>query len=259
MLILDPSKYGKKAVVCQCRRFFLGRPGIGIFSYIGINITKRIDENTIGKEPNFSITVIFIGIKWVSPTFTIIEIKSNRSKAEYRMKNQFNDIALSHFNALYGFALSITGVAQDAEDLVQETYLRAYRKFDQFAFGTSCKAWLFRIMRNIAIDQIRKKDPLLASGNESCLDEIVCPKVNADHLPCTIDIKRAFGGLPPKYQIIVLLKDIEGFTYQEIAEILNFPIGTVMSRLYRGRKALKSILSVKKPPKSVGNILELKK
>jgi RNA polymerase sigma-70 factor, ECF subfamily len=175
------------------------------------------------------------------------------------MKNQFTDIALSHFNALYGFALSLTGISADAEDLVQETYLRAYQKFDQFAFGTSCKAWLFKIMRNLAIDRIRKKDPLLASGNETCLDEMVCPHIKSDHLPCAIDIKMAFGELPSKYRIVVLLKDIEGFTYQEIAEILNFPIGTVMSRLYRGRKTLKSILSVNKPRKTVGKILELKK
>jgi RNA polymerase sigma-70 factor (ECF subfamily) len=175
------------------------------------------------------------------------------------MKNQFADIALSHFNALYGFALSITGGARDAEDLVQETYLRAYRRFDQFEFGTSCKAWLFRIMRNIAIDQIRKKDPLLAVGNETWLDDRGCPHISADHLPCTIDIKRAFQKLPSKYRIMVFLKDIEGFTYKEIAEILNFPMGTVMSRLYRARKALKSILSVPTPRKSVGKILELKK
>jgi RNA polymerase sigma-70 factor, ECF subfamily len=175
------------------------------------------------------------------------------------MKTQFTDIALSHFNALYGFALSLSGVSADAEDLVQETYLRAYQKFDQFEFGTSCKAWLFKIMRNLAIDRIRKKDPLLSTGNESCLDDIVCPNLEADHLPCSIDIKRAFSGLPPKYRIMVLLKDIEGFTYREIAEILNFPIGTVMSRLYRGRKALKSILSENKPPKIVGKVLELKK
>ena len=174
------------------------------------------------------------------------------------MKNRFNDIALSHFNALYGFAISITGDCSDAEDLVQETYLRAFRKFDQFEFGTSCKAWLFKIMRNIAIDQIRKKDPLLATENETTSDDLACIDANSDHLPCTIDIKRAFNGLPSKYRIVVLLKDIEGFTYQEIAGILNFPIGTVMSRLYRGRQALKSILSVKKPRKIGKNILELK-
>jgi RNA polymerase sigma-70 factor (ECF subfamily) len=175
------------------------------------------------------------------------------------MKKQFSDIAISHFNALYGFALSITSASRDAEDLVQETYLRAYRKFDQFEFGTSCKAWLFKIMRNIAIDQIRKKDPLLATGNEICDDDFACNDAKTDHLPCTIDIRRAFSRLPSKYKIVVLLKDIEGFTYKEIAEILNFPIGTVMSRLYRGRQALKSILSVKKPRKIGKNILELKK
>jgi RNA polymerase sigma-70 factor (ECF subfamily) len=175
------------------------------------------------------------------------------------MKNMFKEIALSHFNALYGFALSITGGAADAEDLVQETYLRAYRKFDQFAFGTSCKAWLFKIMRNIAIDQIRKKEPLLADGNETCNDDLACIDATADDLPCAIDIKRAFKALPSKYRIVVLLKDIEGFTYKEIAEILNFPIGTVMSRLYRGRQALKSVLSFKKPRKIGKNILELKK
>jgi RNA polymerase sigma-70 factor (ECF subfamily) len=175
------------------------------------------------------------------------------------MKDQFNDIALAHFNALYGFALSITSDSRDAEDLVQETYLRAYRKFEQFEFGTSCKAWLFRIMRNIAIDRVRKKDPLSAKGNEVCTDELACMQVQTNHLACAIDIKKAFRALAPEYRMIVLLKDIEGFTYQEIAQILNFPIGTVMSRLYRGRQALKSILSVKKPRKIGKNILELKK
>jgi RNA polymerase sigma-70 factor (ECF subfamily) len=175
------------------------------------------------------------------------------------MDNNFNDIALSHFSALYGFALAITGVSQDAEDLVQETYLRAYDKFDRFELGTNCKAWMFKIMRNIAIDQIRKKDPLLAIGNETWDDAFACTNVKADHLTYPIDIKSAFSRLPSKYRIVVLLKDIEGFTYSEIAEILNFPIGTVMSRLYRGRKSLKSTLSVEKPRKIEGNILELKK
>ncbi len=172
---------------------------------------------------------------------------------------QFKDVALSHFNALYGFALSITGVSSDAEDLVQETYLRAYRKFDQFEYGTNCKAWMFRIMRNIAIDQVRKKDPLLASRNEPWDDELTCIIVKAENLPCTIDIKSAFGRLPSKYRMVVLLKDIEGFTYQEIAEILSFPIGTVMSRLYRGRTELRSILSVDKPSNIKKKILELKR
>jgi RNA polymerase sigma-70 factor, ECF subfamily len=175
------------------------------------------------------------------------------------MKNLFNDIALAHFNALYGFALSITSDTRDAEDLVQETYLRACRKFEQFEFGTSCKAWLFRIMRNIAIDRVRKKDPLSATGNKACTDELASMQVQTDHLACAIDIKKAFSALAPEYRMVVLLKDIEGFTYREIAGILNFPIGTVMSRLHRGRKALKSILSARKPRKIAKNILELRK
>jgi RNA polymerase sigma factor (sigma-70 family) len=84
-------------------------------------------------------------------------------------------------------------------------------------------------------------------------------QVQADHLICAIDIKKAFSALAPEYRMIVLLKDLEGFTYQEIAGILNLPIGTVMSRLHRGRKVLKSILSVKKPQKIKKNILELRK
>jgi RNA polymerase sigma-70 factor, ECF subfamily len=175
------------------------------------------------------------------------------------MKNQFKEIALSHFNALYGFALTITADHRDAEDLVQETYLRAYRKFEQFAFGSSCKAWLFRIMRNIAIDRVRKRDPLSAAGSDASPDELAGLEVAADQLACAIDIKQAFNALPAEYRMIVLLKDIEGFTYQEIAGILNFPIGTVMSRLHRGRKALKSMLSVKKPQEVKKNILEFRK
>ncbi len=175
------------------------------------------------------------------------------------MKNQFKDIALAHFNALYGFALSITADPRDAEDLVQETYLRAFRKFEQFEFGTSCKAWMFRIMRNIAIDRVRKKDPLCDTGCDDTSGELACMRVETDYLVCAIDLKKAFSALEPKYRMIVLLKDIEGFTYQEIAGILNFPIGTVMSRLYRGRRVLKSILSDKKTRKIKKNILELRK
>jgi RNA polymerase sigma-70 factor (ECF subfamily) len=175
------------------------------------------------------------------------------------MKHQFKEIALSHFDALYRFALTITADSRDAEDLVQETYLRACRKFEQFEFGTSCKAWLFRIMRNIAIDRVRKRDPLSAKESETCPDELACIQVEADRLACAIDIKKAFNALPAKYRMIVLLKDIEGFTYQEIAGILNFPIGTVMSRLHRGRKTLRSMLYVKKPKENKKNILEFRK
>ena len=120
--------------------------------------------------------------------------------------------------------------------------MRAYRKFEQFAFGSSCKAWLFRIMRNIAIDRARKKDPLSAKGNEDCTDELAWMQVHADHLACAIDIKKAFSALAPEYRMIVLLKDIEGFSQEEIAQILKRPVGTIKARISRGREHLKNIL-----------------
>jgi len=176
-----------------------------------------------------------------------------------KKSKRFQKVALSHFSALYNFALKITDSVRDAEDLVQDTCLRAYRKFDQFDFGTNCKAWMFKIMRNIAIDQIRKKDPLLAQDTDDFDEESYVEDLSHHSSFNSIDIKTAFELLPEKYQIPVLLKDVEGFTYKEIAEILNFPIGTVMSRLYRGRKKLKSVLSVEKPRKIEKKILELKR
>ena len=118
---------------------------------------------------------------------------------------------------------------------------------------------MFKIMRNIAIDQIRKKDPLLAQDTDDFDEESYVEDLSHHSSFNSIDIKTAFELLPEKYQIPVLLKDVEGFTYKEIAEILNFPIGTVMSRLYRGRKKLKSVLSVEKPRKIEKKILELKR
>ncbi len=162
---------------------------------------------------------------------------------------RFQSVSLSHFSALYTFALKLTGSIRDAEDLVQETYLRAYAKFDQFDFGTNCKTWMFKIMKNIFLDQLREKDPLLAKDMVE-LDEVSnleslsnCSFLNS------IDIKTAFENLPKKYQIPVFLKDVEGFSYGEISEILNLPIGTVMSRLFRGRKEMKLYFTAGKSAK----------
>ncbi len=173
-------------------------------------------------------------------------------------RKKFQSAALGHFNALYTFALKLTGSVGDAEDLVQETYMRAYGKFDQFDYGTNCKAWMFRIMKNISLDHLRGKDPLLAKDVVD-FDEISyagnttnCSSLNA------IDIKAAFENLPEKYQVPVFLKDVEGFSYREIAEIMNLPIGTVMSRLFRGRKEMKLFFTAEKTPKSEKKILELK-
>jgi len=171
----------------------------------------------------------------------------------------FQETALPHFNSLYNFALSISYCSQDAEDLVQETYLRAQSKFDQFDFGTNCKAWMFKIMRNIAIDQLKKKDALVAGKNEPFEDDQRGSKCTLEKTLNSIDLKNAFSQLPEKYRLIILLKDIEGFSYQEIANILHFPIGTVMSRLYRGRKKLYSILTTDRQIKNKVKIVSMKK
>lgn len=171
----------------------------------------------------------------------------------------FQKEALPHFNSLYNFALSISYNSQDAEDLVQETFLRAQAKFDQFDYGTNCKAWMFRIMRNIAIDQLKKKDALIAGKNEPFEDNRSSSSCQIEKTLATLDLKRAFAKLPKKYRLMILLKDVEGFSYQEIADILQFPVGTVMSRLYRGRKELYSLLTADRKTVKKIKIMSIKK
>jgi RNA polymerase sigma-70 factor, ECF subfamily len=171
----------------------------------------------------------------------------------------FKDIALPHFDALYNFALTLSGSGNDAEDLVQETFLRAYKKYDQFDYGTNIKAWMFRILRNVAIDNLRKKDPLLANRNELYNDELFAMPSSQEHINNVIDLKDALKRLPPKYRTVVLLRDMEGFSYKEIADILSFPAGTVMSRLYRGRKELCSLISGNKQKETTHKVIHLKK
>jgi RNA polymerase sigma-70 factor (ECF subfamily) len=155
---------------------------------------------------------------------------------------------------LYGAALRLTRNPQDADDLVQETYLRAFRGFAGFAEGTNLRAWMYRILTNTFINAYRKKqrepvtvgddeiedwylyDKLGASGVEASAETEVLEKIPDE------DVQRALEELPENFRMAVLLADVEGFSYKEIAEILDIPIGTVMSRLHRGRKALQKRL-----------------
>lgn len=171
----------------------------------------------------------------------------------------FQEIALPHFHALYTFARSIATTRQDAEDLVQETFLRAFNKFDQFDYGTNIKAWMFRILRNIAIDNHRNKDALSSIENESYEEELFSLAAKESNVDVSIDLKNALNQLPEQYRVVVLLKDVEGFNYQEISDILNFPIGTVMSRLYRGRKQLFALITGGKQKNSTNKLVMLKK
>ena len=164
---------------------------------------------------------------------------------------------MPYMDQLYGAARRMTRNADDAEDLVQETYLRAYKGYDRFTEGTNLRAWLFRILTNLFINEYRRRkrrpaevdlgdtDTLymykglggaeLAHRSRSAEDELLDGLTSAE-------VRNAIESVPDSYRVAVLLADVEGFAYKEIAEILDVPIGTVMSRLHRGRKKLREAL-----------------
>jgi len=168
-------------------------------------------------------------------------------------KTKFSDQAMQYMDALYTAALRLTHNAADAEDLVQETYLKAYRAYGGFEEGTNLRAWLYRILTNTFINNYRSKK---RRPDETDIDEIedlylyrrlggreaaaAGRSAEEELLDWFTDaeVKEAVEALPEQFRMAVLLSDVEGFSYKEIAEILDIPIGTVMSRLHRGRKAL---------------------
>ena len=157
--------------------------------------------------------------------------------------------AVPYLDALYSAAMRYTRNAADAEDLVQETFAKAFDKFHQFRQGTNLKAWLYRILTNTYINAYRKEqrrpEEVSADADEefSLYDRVG----SATHAPAEVEVlshltedevKQALADLPEQFRIAVYLADVEGFSYAEIAEIMDTPIGTVMSRLHRGRGAL---------------------
>ena len=170
------------------------------------------------------------------------------------LEKRFEAEAMPLLPGLYSAAYRLTRNAADAEDLVQETYLRAFRSFHQFQPGTNLKAWLYRILTNTFINSYRKRqrEPQTVSDDEiedwylysKMSDEGFEPSAETavlESLPDE-DVQEALSSLPEQFRIAVLLADVEGFSYKEIAEITGVPIGTVMSRLHRGRKALEKRL-----------------
>src|SRR4051812_13649197 len=170
---------------------------------------------------------------------------------------QFAELAMEHMGSLYTAALRMTRNPADAEDLVQETYLKAYRGFGGFQEGTNLKAWLYRILTNTYINSYRAKQrrPQVSDLGEvedlylyrrlGGLEAARTGRSAEDELMDTFseaEVKAAIEALPENFRMAVLLADVEGFAYKEIAEILDIPIGTVMSRLHRGRKALQKAL-----------------
>ena len=159
---------------------------------------------------------------------------------------------MPHLPALYGAALRLGRSEGDAEDLVQETMLRAYRFFDTFEAGTNCKAWLFRILTNVFRNRYREREreqEILgeAESSEANLGQFVAegPRDSETALlgrMVSADVEQALASIPAEFRLAVVLADLEDFSYKEIAEIMDCPAGTVMSRLYRGRKMLQKLL-----------------
>ncbi len=169
----------------------------------------------------------------------------------------FHAEALPHLDAVYRFALRLSGSPDRAEDLVQETFLRAFRSWDQYSAGTQCKSWLFTICRNLYLrerERGKRRDELveekaLAEGPGGPLANPVWLSI-ADSDPegaffdsiVDAEVLKTIDALPEEYRTTVVLSDLEGLTYQEIADLMEVPVGTVKSRLFRGRRQLQEAL-----------------
>lgn len=193
-----------------------------------------------------SVEMINIGVKMNRSLYA----KESDLKLKYR---EFEEEALPHMEALHAYALKLTNDSDEADDLVQDTMLKAYRFFDKFEKGTNCKAWLFQIMKNSFINNYRKStkepDKVDYEDVQNFYENIKAEEVKSSHFEGDAfndilddEIVNALSTLPDDFRTIVFLSDIEGYSYEEIASFLDCPIGTVRSRLHRARKMLYALL-----------------
>ncbi len=173
-----------------------------------------------------------------------------------RTRREFEGLALKHLDPLYSAALRLTKNERDAEDLVQDAFLRAYRFFDKFERGTNMKAWLFKILTNTFINRYRRsvKERNIVEGSErDAVHERFISREATEYAAnpeqyfidrlLSDDVVQAVDDLPIDFRMVVIFADLQEFSYKEIAEILDVPVGTVMSRLYRGRRLLQKALA----------------
>ncbi|MDH3745285.1 MAG: sigma-70 family RNA polymerase sigma factor [Acidobacteriota bacterium] len=168
--------------------------------------------------------------------------------------DEFEAVAMPFVDSLYNTALRMARNAEDAEDLVQEAYLKAYKYYDKFEPGTNFKAWLFKILKNTFINSYRKKQRTPPQSDFAEIEDafenqvhdaaqtVKGPEQELLEGVLDEDVQRAIDELPDDYRMAIVLADLEGFSYKEIAQILEVPLGTVMSRLYRGRKLLEAAM-----------------
>lgn len=173
--------------------------------------------------------------------------------SEEQRHKEFEAEALPHMDVLYSFALRTTGNPDDAQDLLQETFMKAFRFWDKYEKGTNIRAWLFRIMKNSYINRYRKEsrepDKVDYEDVENFYNSIRADSTDSNDLQEHLfgnmlgdEVTMALQKLPEEFRTVVILCDIEGYTYEEIAEFIDSPIGTVRSRLHRGRKMLQKEL-----------------